>query len=180
MNEPPTLIIWDGDEERTLVDRAKREAMQTPRAGRLLLSSYKREMIEVVVALTLLTGLGLVLYQQWQVARVLRQTLAEIRVPLQEVAAVRSDALLRAPEAPNRSEVERRVPANELGVDERAELEQQAAALIASNDFPAALRRYETLAEIFPDDRTLYDVVLVLRAKLRCDPSSGLGGSACR
>jgi hypothetical protein len=180
MDEPPTLIIWDGDEERTLVDRAKREAMQTQCAGRLLLSRYRRELIEVAVALTLLTGLGLLSYQQWQVAGVLRQTLAEIRAPLQKVAAVDSDALLRASESPNRSEVERRVPAKELGTDERAELEQQAAALIASNDFTAALRRYETLAEIFPDDRTLHDVVLVLRSKLRCDPPSGLAGGACR
>ena len=67
-----------------------------------------------------------------------------------------------------------------LGVKEKAELEQEAAALIASNDFPAALRQYETLTRIFPDDVTIRDVVMVLRAKLRCDSSVSLGGGACR
>ena len=57
----------------------------------------------------------------------------------------------RAPRAfHSGSEVERRAPANELAPDEREALERQAAALIASNDFPAALRRYETLRRSFP------------------------------
>ena len=208
MTEPPTLILWDADEERTLVDRAqlsspgpafagsvhpvpensqsedrdraKREAKQTLRAGRSLLSRYRREIMEVSAALAVFVGLGSVVRQQWLITDALRETLTEVRAPRQEIGNTRSDALPRSQEPFTREEVERRALVKELSPDEREALERQAAALIASNDFPAALSQYETLAELFPDDRTLRDVVTVLRAKLRCDPSASFARGACR
>lgn len=208
MTEPPTLILWDADEERTLVDRAqlsspepafagavhpvpensqsedrdraKHEAKQTLRAGRSLLSRYRREIIEVSTALTVLAGLGSVVHQQWLITDALRETLTELRAPRQEIGAARSDALPRSHESFTREEVERRALIKELAPDEREALERHAAALVASNDFQAALRQYETLTELFPDDRTLRDVVTVLRAKLRCDPSASFARGACR
>jgi len=182
MTEPPTLVLWeaDADAERTLVDRAKHEAKRTGRTRRSLRSSYKREMIEVSAALAVLVGLGSVVYQQCQIAGALRETLAEIRAPRQETVAVRSDALPRLQETSTLGEVGRRTLIKELAADEREALERQAAALIASNDFPAALSQYETLTELFPDDRTLRDVVTVLRSKLRCDPSAGFASGSCR
>ena len=110
----------------------------------------------------------------------MRETLTEVRAPRQEIGAARSDALPRSHESFTREEVERRALIKELAPDEREALERHAAALIASNDFPAALRQYETLTELFPDDRTLRDVVTVLRAKLRCDPSASFARGACR
>ncbi|MDH3727635.1 MAG: hypothetical protein OER77_08900 [Myxococcales bacterium] len=208
MTEPPTLILWEGDEERTLVDRAqlsspkpafagsvhpipsksqdgdgdcaKREAKQTQRAWRSLLSNHRREIIEVSVSLTLLVGLGSVVHQQWRIAGALRETLAEIRAPGRDMVTVRPKGLPQIQETSKPGEVERRALIKELAADEREALERQAAALIASNDLPAALSQYETLTELFPDDRTLRDVVTVLRAKLRCDPSAGFASGACR
>jgi len=208
MTEPPTLILWNADEERTLVDRAqlsspepafarsvhpvpgksqngdgdcaKPEAKQTRRAWRSLLMSNRREMIEFSVAITVLVGLGSVVHQQWRIAGALRETLAEIRTPRQEMVRVRSDELPRSQERPTPGEVERRALIKELATNEREALERHAAALIASNDFSAALSQYETLTELFPDDKTLRDVVTVLRTKLRCDPSGGFASGACR
>jgi len=208
MTEPPTLVLWDADEEQTLVDRArlsgpepaftasvhsvpensrgedrgraKHEAKQSLRAGRLLLSRYRREIFEISAALTVLVGLGSVVYQQRLITNALRETLTDVRARRQESGAARSDALPRSQEPLTREQVERRALIKELAPHEREALERQAAALIASNDFPAALRQYATLAELFPDDRTLRDVVTVLRAKLRCDPSSSFSRGACR
>lgn len=180
MNEPPTLILRESDEERTLVDRAKHRARQTRSTARAMLSSYRRDFIEVGVALTLFAGLGFVMHQQQQAVDALRETLTEIRAARQSDTAVSSHSSLGPAEFSRRGRVERRPPNRELGTEQRAELEQQAAAFIASNDFPAALRQYEILSSIFPDDRTFRDVVMVLRAKLRCGPSRGPGPGACR
>jgi hypothetical protein len=121
-----------------------------------------------------------VMHQQQQTADALREMLAEIRAAGQNDAAVHSHAALRRTESSHRVRVERRSPDSKLGAEQRAELEQRAAALIASNDFPAALRQYETLASIFPDDGAFRDVVTVLRAKLRCGPALSPAGGACR
>lgn len=208
MNEPPTLMLWDGDDERTLVDGTQlsgpeqafagsghRASLQpqkdngegsvhamprTPRAWRALLSNHRREIVELSVALTLFAGLGSVMHQQRRVAENVRETLADIRAASRDMATVRSKSLPATRVAYNGGDVERRASSKELARDELEALEQQAAALIASNDLPAALSRYETLAELFPDDRTLRDVITVLRGKLRCDPSAGFGGVACR
>lgn len=208
MNEPPTLILWDGDEERTLVDRAQRAgpahafagsvhpasdqakthsgdgsehaARQTFRAWRLVLANHRREIVELSVALVLLGGLGLVMHQQWRVAESVREALADLRATSRDIATVHSDALPPMREPYSGRDVERRAFRKELAGEEREALERRAAALIASNDFPAALSRYETLADLFPDDGTLRDVITVLRAKLRCDPSDGFGSGACR
>lgn len=208
MNEPPTLILWDGDEERTLVDRAQlsgpeqafagsghlashqpqkqngqcseHTAPQSSRAWRSLLSNHRREILEVSVALSLLVGLGSVMHQQWRIAKNVSEALADIRAISRDIATVRPEALPPIRETYNGGDVERHGFRNELAAGEREALERQAAALIASNDFAAALNRYETLAELFPDDGTHRDVITVLRAKLRCDPSAGFGSGACR
>jgi hypothetical protein len=208
MIEPPTLILWDADEEQTSVDRAqlsrpepafagsvhpaprksqdgdrdraKPQSKQTRRAWRSLLTSYRREWIEVSAVITVLVGIGSVAHQQWRIAGALRETLAEIRAPRQDMVPVRSDAVPRPQETSTPSEVERRALVKELAADEREALERQAAALIASNDFSAALSHYETLTQLFPDDKTLREVVTVLRTKLRCNPSSGFASGACR
>ncbi|MGB3052211.1 MAG: hypothetical protein WBB42_14500 [Polyangiales bacterium] len=207
MNEPPTLILWDTDEERTLVDRARfagpRPAFEgsgqaTPakspsvrgerarqkteprlQVAGALLSHYKRQIIETGAAVAVLFGLGTVAYQQWQVAEALRETLAEMQAPQQAIVAARSGEPQQSREAPDRHQLKREALAREIADDERDELERQGAALIASNDFSAALSQYETLAALFPTDRTFRDFVTVLRAKLRCDRSSQPASSAC-
>lgn len=205
--EPPTVILRDADEERTLVDRARLsrpepafagsahpiaedsqvgdgdraepESKQTPRAWRSLLGGYRREIIEVSAFITVLAGIGSMVHQQRQIANALHATIAEIRAPRREMSPVRSDALPRLQATSTSGEVERRALIKELAAKEREALERQAAALIASNDFSAALSRYETLTELFPGDRTLRDVVTVLRTKLRCDPSSSFASGGC-
>lgn len=208
MTEPPTMVIWDADEERTVVDQARlagpdpafegsgdatppkapsvpgeRPKPQTqPRwqSASALLSCYKRYIIEIGVAFTVLFGLGSVAYQQWQVAEALLETLAEMRAPRQAMVAVHPGELPRTLETPARDEMQRKAFVREISADQREELERQAADLIASNDFPAALSQYETLAGLFPGDRTFRDFITVLRAKLRCDRSSQSEGNACR
>ena len=179
MSEPPTQIIWDAGEEPTLVDRGKQDAKQTRRAVRPLLSSHRRELIEVTAVLILLFGLGSFVHQQWRIAEALRETLAEIRSRREGMVAVRADVLPRQQERSDRGEVERRALVNKLAADEREAFERHAAALVASNDFADALRQYETLAELFPDDRTFRDLVTVLRVKLGCDPSARFPSGAC-
>ncbi|NNE20045.1 MAG: hypothetical protein HKN10_16360 [Myxococcales bacterium] len=209
MNEPPTLILWDGDEECTLVDRAqvsdteqafagpghrgfhqprkhgvegpKHAAPQTSRARRSLLPNRRREIVELCVALALLVGLGSVMHQQRRLAENVREALADIPAIGRDTTTVRPEALPPMRTTNNRGDVERRAAEkNELAGDEREALEKQAAALIASNDFSAALARYEALGVLFPHDETLPDVISVLRAKLRCNLSARFGSGACR
>lgn len=180
MSEPPTMILPESDEERTLVDRTQHRARRTRSTPRAMLSSYRREIIEVGVAFWLLLGLGLVMHQQRQAAEASREMLTEIRAARQSNAVLLSHSAPQRRESSQQRRVERHSADDELSAEQRAKLEKQAAALISSNDFAAALRQYEALASIFPDDRTFRDFVMVLRAKLRCGPSSGPGRGACR
>lgn len=207
MNEPPTMLIRDTDEERTLIDQARfirpgqafegsgqatpakpagapdERAQQKSGPGLqalgALLSRYKRQLVETVAATTVLFVLGAVAYQQWQLAEALRRTLTEMQAPRQEHVTERSPEPEHGRETSNRGLLKREALVRELAGDERDELERQAASLIASNDFSAALSQYETLAALFPADRTFRDFVTVLRAKLRCDRSSQAASSAC-
>jgi hypothetical protein len=207
MNEPPTMLIWDTDEERTLVDQApftrprpafeglgQASAAKSPsalderaqqqsepglQALRALMCRYRRQIIETVAAATVLCVLGALAYQQWQLAEALRRTLTEMQAPRQEHVAERSPEPEQGGQTSNRRLLKREASMRELAGDERDELERQAASLIASNDFAAALSQYQTLAALFPADRTFRDFVTVLRAKLRCDRSPQAASSAC-
>jgi hypothetical protein len=110
----------------------------------------------------------------------MREALADIRATSLDMAVVRSEALPSMRETHSERDIERQPFDKELAGGEREALESQAAALIASNDFRSALSRYQALSALYPDDETLRDVIVVLRAKLRCDPSADFGSGACR
>ena len=201
------MIIRDADEERTLVDRAalggpppafegsgdaaqprstgtpnEHPKSETPprwQEASALLSSHRRQVIELGLALSVLFGLASVAHQQWQVAEALRVTLAQLQAPRPASDTARSLGSPQSRYTPNPSGVQRKAAVQQLAGVERDELERHAAALIASNDFPAALRQYQTLAELFPTEGTFRHFVAVLRAKLRCDRVGASASSAC-
>lgn len=206
-DEPATMVIWDADEERTLVDRAafagpppafegsgdptqsrsprtpdehpKPETQPRWQASSALLSRHGRQVLEFGLAVAVLFGLGSVARQQWQVAEALRATLAQLQAPPRASDPAPSLAWPQARETPDPGDIRRKEAVQRLAADERDELERHAAALIASNDFPAALRQYQTLAELFPGEGTFRDFVAVLRAKLGCDRVGPSASSSC-
>ncbi len=205
--EPATMAIWDGDEERTLVEparlagvppafegpghatpagsasipdgRRKPPARPTWRGASALLSSHPRQVIEFSLAFALLVGLGSVARQQSRVAEALRVTLTELGAPRPASESALSRPSEHSLEMNRPIDIQREAAIREIAAAQRDELERHAAALIASNDFPAALRQYQSLAELFPEDRTFRDFVAVLRAKLRCDRADPPVSSRC-
>jgi len=205
--EPATMVIWDPDEERTLVDQARharpasalrgsgptppprspstpdehsqRQAEPSWRSASTLLSSHRRQVIEFSLAFAVLVGLGSVAQQQSQVVEALRVTLTELGAPRPTSDSAQSRAFEQSRETPQPADLQRRAAAREIAAEEREEMERHAAALIAANDFPAALKQYQALAELFPREATFRDFVAVLRAKLRCDRADRSASSAC-
>jgi len=196
MIEPPTTIIPEVDEERTLVDprfairnqrphtsTADKSVSRSTKPGRQvlssLMSSHGGRIAEIGLALSVLAGLGSVGFQQWKIVTVLRETIAEMK--LTEEAAVMPSSLhaTRSQEELVR-ELARRAPlVASVGPQEREAREQRAATLIAENDYPSALSQYETLAELFPSVDAFRHLVYVLRAKLGCDRAGQSGGEPC-
>lgn len=204
MSEPPTMLIREPDDERTVID-ARFSAPRTerpfggpggvvPSADRspsfaqpalgtgpmwqrlyTMLSGRRRRMVETGVVLALVFGLGWVVHQQRRAADALRDAIEEMKVG-SSTSPVHE---LLGSEGRERAQVgvEARVEAliPEVSSSEREQLEHRGASLIGSNNFAGALTHYQTLAKLSPKKAAFGDVVTVLKAKLRCaDPASGL------
>lgn len=196
MIEPPTIIIPDVDEERTLVDprfairnqrphtsTVDRSVSRSTKPGGQVLSSlvsnHGGRIAEIGLALSLLAGLGSVGFQQWKVVTVLRETLAEMKLTKEATVMPSSLHATRSQKELVR-ESGRQVPlVASVGPEEREAREQRAATLIAENDYPSALSQYETLTELFPSVDAFRHLVYVLRAKLGCDRAGQSGGEPC-
>lgn len=204
MSEPPTMLIGELDDDRTLIEprlsapsaerpfegsgRAvstaerssspKELAVGTRSASRRLhamLSRQRRLIVEAGVALALAFGLGSVAYQQTRAANALRDAIEEMNVPGTASPATEIVGSDRQGRAPIGARSEVETSIGEVAASEREELEHRGASLIGSNNFAGALTHYQRLTELFPKEAAFGDVVTVLKAKLRCaDPVSSL------
>ena len=197
MTEPPTMLLRDPDDDRTLIDPrfsaprshkpfegsggAAQPADLSPSLVRLalgtrrpwqrlhaMLSERRRRTVEIAVVLALVFGLGSVAYQQRRAVDALRDAIEEMRVG-SPTSPVHE---LLGSEGRERAQVGAvaRMEAliPEVSSSEREQLEHRGASLIGSNNFAGALTHYQTLAELFPKEAAFGDVVTVLKAKLRC------------
>lgn len=201
MTRPATVVVREGDDERTLVDlrpdaklpfegsgqaessidfdEATTEAMPRWQGLSDRLLARKRKIFEGCVSLTLTLSLGGVAYQQWRAADALRDIIGRIETG-------RSTLDIQGPPGPSSgrftlADTQRRSAGSihEVAPDEREALERRGASLIGSNDFSGALTHYEMLAALFPDEAAFRDVVSVLKAKLRCAGSAEPTSGAC-
>lgn len=191
MSSPPTMLIQEQDDQKTLVDpRIARfgadgditEVFVDPETRRergLHTRSSKRKFTEAGVVLALFLGLGAVAYQQHRAADRMRATIDEIE-------RHRSESSVRAPVGPvsqewtsARIETGSAVSSMKFKANQREALESQGASLVASNDFLGALAHYKMLAQLFPGEEVFHDVVFALKAKLRCAGPFDPARNAC-
>ena len=202
MTEPPTMLLREPDDDRTLIDpRFSAARSDKPLEGpggaaqpadlspsialravgarrpwqrlHAMLSERRGRTVEMGVVLALVFGLGSVAYQQRRAVDALRDAIEEMKVG-SPASPIHG---LVASEGRERAQVgaEARVEAliPEVSSSEREQLEHRGASLIGSNNFVGALTHYQTLAELFPKKAAFGDVVTVLKAKLRCaEPAS--------
>jgi len=207
MNEPPTLLLREMDDDRTLIDpirlsdpdpafegsgRAGSSVDPSPSPDQFAggrgspwhglhakLSVGRRRMIEAGVVLALILGLGSAAHQQWRAATALREAINEIKTSrsaalVDEVVGSRGRALVRVGNEPRLE-----ASTHEVAASDREELEHRGATLVGSNNFAGALAHYETLTRLFPNEAAFRDVVIVLRAKLRCADPAALVSREC-
>jgi len=207
MNEPPTLLIREMDDDRTLIDpirlsdpdpafegsgRAGSSVDPSPSPDQLTegrrspwhglhakLSGGRRRLIEGGVVLALVLGLGSVAYQQWRTAAVLRESINEIKTSRYAALADERVGLPGRALARVGTEQGWEASTREVAASDREELEHRGASLVGSNDFAGALVHYKTLTRLFPNETAFRDVVVVLRAKLRCADPAGPVSREC-
>lgn len=178
MSRPPTIVISEQDEERTLVD----SRFSTPprwRRARAGLVKQRRKIVEAGVGLALALSLGGVAYQQWRMAKTLRETIdaLETSSSAPDVGNLaRFPSRQWAPIDPQRNPL---ASIRAVAPNERTALETRGANLIGSNDFSGALVHYQMLSELFPSEVAFRDVVRVLRAKLKCPSPAGDERAPC-
>jgi len=209
MSEPPTLLVRESDDDRTLIDPIRLYDPDPPFAGsgraaplakpnssldgpsawvrsrwhqlrpRELGGGRRTINTRRVLLLALVLGLGSVAYQQWRTAGALREAIVAIKTRT-PVPLVDARA---AAGAPTSVEVgtETRLEVSTGGIDAsgRGELELHGANLVASNNYVGALAHYQTLTKLFPAESVFRDVVTALRAKLRCAGRSDPSSHVC-
>jgi len=184
MSEPPTMLIGELDDDRTLIEpRLSAPSAERPfeGSGRAVStadrSSSPKELAVGIRSASrrlhaMLSGQRRLIVEA---GVALRDAIEEMNVlstasPATEI--VGSDRQGSAPIGA-RSEVETSI--GDVAASEREELEHRGASLIGSNNFAGALTHYQRLTELFPKEAAFGDVVTVLKAKLRCaDPVSSL------
>lgn len=207
MNEPPTLLIRETDDDRTLIDPIRLRDPDPPFAGsgrtaptakpissldglggRLLSrwprlrpreSGPGRRTIDSAVLLGLVLGLGSLAYQQSLTAGALREAI--IAMKTRPPVPLVNDPVAAGARTSAPVVAEPRSETSTRGVDarDREELELRGANLIGSNDFVGALVHYQALMELFPAEAAFRDVVAALRSKLRCASHEDPSSHAC-
>ncbi len=154
---------------------------------RAKLSGQRRRMVETGVLLALVLVLVFVLvfvlgsaaYQQRRAIAALRETIEEMKTSLAAPRVQDSVGSAGRELTPNGTGTRLEVPVREITSVEREALEHRGATLIGSNNFVDALTHYEALTQLFPNEAVFRDLVIVLRAKLRCVGPAEPTGRAC-
>ena len=196
MNEPPTLLIRETDDDRTLIDPIRLRDPNPPFAGSgraapsaepispldglggWLRSRWPRvrprepgpgrRTIDSALILGLVLGLGSLAYQQSRTAGALREAI--IAMKTRPPVPLVNDPVAAGPRTSAQVVAEPRSETSTRGIDarDREELELRGANLIGSNNYVGALDHYQALMELFPAEAAFRDVVTALKAKLRC------------
>ncbi|TFH30845.1 MAG: hypothetical protein E4H00_04465 [Myxococcales bacterium] len=207
MSEPSTILMRQTDDDRTLIDPIRLADPEPPFEGsglapsagdsrpsagapaeiprarwrrfRAKLRGTERRALEVGVALALVLSLGSLAYQQWRASHALRRMIDDMTergaaTPIEEL--VGSSERVSAP-----TDLESRLftSSGDLVSIDREEIETQGARLIAANNFEGALPRYRKLARLFPTEPVFRDVIVVLKAKLKCGDLVEAASPAC-
>lgn len=198
MSEPPTMLIGEPDDDKTLIDprfsapsserpfegsgRAVSPAERSSSSNELpggtrspsrrlhaILFGQRRRIVEVCVVLGLACGVASVAYQQRRVADALRDAIDKMKVGGTASPANETVQSQRRARAPvDAPAALDETSTPEVAASERGELEHRGASLIGSNNFAGALAHYQTLTRLFPKEPVFGDAVTVLKAKLRC------------
>ncbi|MFW2387223.1 MAG: hypothetical protein ACN4G0_02735 [Polyangiales bacterium] len=139
----------------------------------------KRRAFESFVPVFAMLGLALIVYQQWDIANALRESVDAIAVSNRRQPA---SEIAQQPSRVQPSKVSAAASedfALRTAVFDRELIERQAVSSFASNDFPAALARYRALSQHFPDFSPYRDAVAVLRGNLGCGLGTGGTPGAC-
>lgn len=204
MSEPPTMLIQEPDDDRTLIDpRFSSRPADQPFEGsgaaapfadrspsvaqvgarthtpwprlRAILRRQQRRIVETGVVLALLFGLGLVAHQQRRAADALRHAIEEMKISRPTSPAHELPGSAGRARSPVGAEPGVEPSIREVAPGEREQLEHRGASLVGSNNFAGALTHYQRLAALFPNQAPFGDVATVLKAKLRCaDPERSL------
>lgn len=201
MSEPPTLLIPEIDEERTLVETrnanldcslaelsgergpswpvADRNARASCNASSVRHKFGLRRRAEGIVVFGLVSGLAFVGYQQWRIAESVRKSISEFgntesSPPNHDASPMQEQVPLQIESASDPDSM-----SQETLEARRDRLESVGAALIRANDFEAALNHYRALAQALPGEAVFHDLVLVLQSKLRCERSLSLTNVGC-
>ncbi len=201
MSEPPTLLIPEIDEDRTLVETRNANldcslaelsgergsswpvADRNARASRCASSVGRklrlRRCAEGIVVFGLVAGLTFVGYQQWRIAESIRKSISGFGNT--ESPPPNHDAIPKQERFPRQIESasDPDSTSQETLEARRDRLESVGAALIRANDFEAALNHYRALAQALPGEAVFRDLVLVLQSKLRCERSLSLTNVGC-
>ena len=207
MNEPPTLLIRETEDDRTLIDPIRLRDPDPPFAGsgRAAPSSEPislfdglggwlrsrwprlrpreadpgRRTIDSALILGLVLGLGSLAYQQSRTAGALREAI--IAMKTRPPVPLVNNPVAAGARTSAQVVTEPRLEMSTRGVDarDREELELRGANLIGSNNYVRALLHYQTLTELFPAEAVFRDVVAALRSKLRCASHGDPSSHAC-
>jgi len=207
MSGPPTILLRETDDDRTLIDPIRladadppfegsgralssadpspcldelTEEPQWPWQGlRAKLAGRARRAMGAGVVLAVVLSLGSLAYQQWRASDALRRVIAELNAgrsatDLQDFVGLPGRAL-----APLGTERRPATSSRDIASVDREEVENRGASLIGSNNFEGALTHYQTLVAIFPNEAVFRDVVIVLKAKLKCAGPPEAASPAC-
>jgi len=200
MDELPTLLIREPDDDGTLIDPKRLRDPCPPlspgQPSSLLdaLKVWAKEgwrrlpagvagpgggMIGTSLILALALGVGLLAYQQWRVADALREAIVAMKTRPPTRSSEDINPSVDGASANVANEPLLDVSTNQVDISDRDELELRGATLVGANNFVSALAHYEMLAERFPAESAFGDVISALRAKVRCVNPGGPSSDIC-
>ncbi len=189
MSSQPTLVLSD-DEERTIVNQRlplerdlplpREESTKEPvrRRRSLLRDRWRSLLVVLFVAAPCLSLLVVTVHQRRVSERLLRTIEALHRGRLAPDSA---GAAIHSATEESQSIVLPGAPTEgpEIEAASREQLELEAATLLITNDYGAALERYRGLSARFPNEEVFSDLVAILGTKLRCRTNQGSSGAKC-
>ena len=189
MSAPPTLVLRE-DDERTIVDPRPAatqpppepdEGQPKPAVGRwsTWLRNGWRPLLAGVCGGALCLSLIALAVHQRRLSEQLRRAAEGMQRAGQPLPSVESTPSFASRHAPSSAPTDARPRLAGPRLESRDELELEAATFVIANDYRSALESYLGLAELFPSERSFSDLVTILRAKLACQTSRGVGTLRC-
>lgn len=207
MSEPPTMLVREVGDDKTVIDAIPRGEPDAPfeGSGRALSSPaptsgsegmtgkpsrrlpgvrvrfhvQERTVMKAGLALVALLGFGSLAHQQWRASNALREILAEMKAEQAAIPERNDPDVPRGAPVSAGPEQQPPTPSRDLSLFDRDTAESRGASLIISNDLESALVHYRALVRLFPSDVVFRHIVLVLEAKLNCASSIDVASHAC-